>query len=460
MLSKGIVIPLSFANLPVISITFFDKKKRSRRSEREDEVDVPPDGLSIEDLEDLDLDQLESRSSHFSDEGSHHDPCVITLLPGWSFIPSITIALPHKGVREPSFEEAEDEEILEGILKAPLPDTLFSNPREYDRPLKERDVSEFDPETDAIIRPDADTESIVTPKTVPPPAKTPRSLRSELITAPEPSDELDLDQDLKGQAPEVIEPEPTEPEVAMPEIDPLPEDHLIIPEKPERPGPDLNLVVPVAMDRDDLDQMLGGGLPRNSIVLIEGKKGSGVDSFVQRLTYGFLQNNVRVTYISTENATSDFINQMYGSGFMMANHLLGKKILYIPIDSLIRKDRAMAGYIDRLIRSPQLLNEVMIIDRLSTMTENDLDENGHLKLLSYLKGVVTKNRTIILVTDEKQNGIDTIREEAKARMSLSMTDNDDGTLHSVQVLKYPDAIPDAKEEIRFKIEPGLGMVVQ
>jgi archaellum biogenesis ATPase FlaH len=120
----------------------------------------------------------------------------------------------------------------------------------------------------------------------------------------------------------------------------------------------------------------------------------------------------------------------------------------------------MAGYIDRLIRSPQLLNEVMIIDRLSTMTENDLDENGHLKLLSYLKGVVTKNRTIILVTDEKQNGIDTIREEAKARMSLATTDNEGGTLHSVQVLKYPDAIPDAKEEIRFKIEPGLGMVVQ
>ncbi len=212
------------------------------------------------------------------------------------------------------------------------------------------------------------------------------------------------------------------------------------------------------MDRDDLDQMLGGGLPRGSIVLIEGKKGSGVEQFVQRLTYGFLQNEVKVTYISTENATSDFIRQMYGSGFLMANHLLGKKILYIPIDSLIRKDRAMAGYIDRLIRSPQLLNEVMIIDRLSTMTENDLDENGHLKLLSYLKSAVTKDRTIILVTDEKQNGIDTIREEAQARLSMALTEN--GAVHSVQLLKYPDEIPEAKQEIRFKIEPGLGMVVQ
>jgi flagellar protein FlaH len=375
---------------------------------------------------------------------------VITVLPGWSFIPSITIALPRKGKHaEPSFDSAEDAEIIEGIRKAPLPDTLFSQAREYDRPPKDRDVAEFDPETDAIIRPDADTESIVMPMAVPPPAKVNEAKGPEPVCTAESQviSDMDLDLDLDEPMPVALEPE----------VDLLPEDHLIIPEKP---GPDRNLVVPVTMDRDDLDLMLGGGLPRSSIVLIEGKKGSGVEHFVQRLTYGFLQNEVGVTYISTENATSDFIKQMYGSGFLMANHLLGKKILYIPIDSLIRKDRAMAGYIDRLIRSPQLLNEVMIIDRLSTMTENDLDENGHLKLLSYLKGAVTKDRIVILVTDEKQNGIDTIREEARARMSMAVTEKGNETLHTVQVLKYPDAVPEAKQEIRFKIEPGLGMVIQ
>jgi len=107
-----------------------------------------------------------------------------------------------------------------------------------------------------------------------------------------------------------------------------------------------------------------------------------------------------------------------------------------------------------------LLNEVMIIDRLSTMTENDLDENGHLKLLSYLKGAVTRNRTVIIVTDEKQNGIGAIREEARARMSMTLIDEGDGPIHSIQVLRYPEEIPDAQQEIRFKIEPGLGMVVQ
>ncbi len=445
MLSKGIVIPLSFANLPVISITFFDKKKRPRRREEEDEIDVPPDGLSLEDLENMDLDELESRSSKLSEESERDDPGVITILPGWSFIPSITIALPRKKKDTgPHFAQAEVAEIIEGIREAPLPDTLFSPPWENDR-MKDRDVAEFDPETDAIIRPDADTESIITPKAIPPANvgnEGPRPVHSL------PLDELDLDLDLDEEIPDAL----------PPAEEPITDDHLIIPEKPEKIGPDRSVVVPVSMDRDDLDQMLGGGLPRGSIVLIEGKKGSGVEQFVQRLTYGFLQNEVKVTYISTENATSDFIKQMYGSGFLMANHLLGKKILYIPIDSLIRKDRAMAGYIDRLIRSPQLLNEVMIIDRLSTMTENDLDENGHLKLLSYLKGAVTKDRTVILVTDEKQNGIDTIREEARARMSMALTENE--AVHSVQVLKYPDAILEAKQEIRFKIEPGLGMVVQ
>jgi archaeal flagellar protein FlaH len=444
MLSKGFMIPLSFASLPVISITFFDKKKRSRKRQEEEEIDVPPDGLSIEDLESLDLDQLQSHSEKMSERGmSPGDPGVITILPGWSFIPCITIALPRKGKFGDSlFDTAEDAEIIEGIRKAPLPDTLFQPAREHDRAPKDRDVAEFDPQTDAIIRPDADTESIVTPKVAPPPAK-PAKRPGPVMSVGSPGlDDLDLEEKV--------------PDALGPGLE-MPDDHLI---KPEKAGPDRSTIVPVGMDRDDLDVMLGGGLPRGSIVLIEGKKGSGVEQFVQRLTFGFLQNGVGVTYISTENGTSDFIEQMYGSGFLMANHLLGKKILYIPIDSLIRKERATAGYIDRLIRSPQLLNEVMIIDRLSTMTANDQDENGHLKLLSYLKGAVTKNRTVILVTDEKQNGIETIREEARARMSLTVIEDGPETTHSVHVLKYPESVHEAQQEIRFKIEPGLGMVVQ
>jgi hypothetical protein len=44
---------------------------------------------------------------------------------------------------------------------------------------------------------------------------------------------------------------------------------------------------------------------------------------------------------------------------------------------------------------------------------------------------------------------------------MSLTVSEDGEeLHSVQVLKYPEEIPEARQEIHFKIEPGLGMVVQ
>jgi archaeal flagellar protein FlaH len=450
MLSKGLVIPLSFASLPVISITFFDRKKRSRRRAEEEEVDVPPDGLSMEYLENMDLEQLESHSSRIRDSGSDSDLNAIIVIPGWAFIPSITVSIPRKGSHaEPSFNTAEDEEIMEGIRKAPLPDTLFTPSEEHDRPPRNKDVAEFDPVTDAIIRPDADTESIVTPKAIPAPPKV-GAAKQYGGALPDLSSELcapDLDLDLDEKVPGLMGSDDRS----------LPEDNLIL---PESPGPDLSAVVPVTMDRDDLGHMLGGGLPRGSIVLIEGKKGSGVEQFVQRLTYGFLHNGIGVTYISTENATSDFIEQMYGSGFLMANHLLGRRMLYIPIDSLIRKNRTTAGYIDRLIRSPQLLNEVMIIDRLSTMTANDLDENGHLKLLSYLKGVVTKDRTVILVTDEKQNGIETIREEAQARISMVAVGKGEEVMRSVHVLKYPDAFPEAKQEILFKIEPGRGMVVQ
>ena len=268
MLSKGIVIPLSFASLPVISITFFDKKKRSRRSEREDEVDVPPDGLSVEDLEKLDLDQLECQSCKLSDGDSHYGPDVLVVLPGWYFIPSITIALPPKRKNaEPLFDSAEDAEIIEGIRKAPLPDTLFTSAKEYDRPASDRDVAEFDPVTDAIIRPDADTESIVVPKAMLPPVQGAGLSLPEKHGSGLPLDLSDIDLDLDEES-----------AVPMAPVDVmLPDDHLII---PETPAPEPASVLPVNMDRDDLDLMLGGGLPRASIILIEGRKGSGVENLL------------------------------------------------------------------------------------------------------------------------------------------------------------------------------------
>lgn len=62
-------------------------------------------------------------------------------------------------------------------------------------------------------------------------------------------------------------------------------------------------------DHDRLDAELGGGLPRGSIILVEGDYGVGKNALSQRFSYGFCETNHTVTYLSTELAVGGFVHR-------------------------------------------------------------------------------------------------------------------------------------------------------
>ncbi|CAG0961568.1 partial DNA repair protein RadA, partial [Flavobacteriales bacterium] len=59
------------------------------------------------------------------------------------------------------------------------------------------------------------------------------------------------------------------------------------------------------LDRDELNQMLGGGFPKGSLIMIDGPSGSGKSALCQRFAYGLLDNKNTVTYISTQLTTKN-----------------------------------------------------------------------------------------------------------------------------------------------------------
>jgi hypothetical protein len=101
--------------------------------------------------------------------------------------------------------------------------------------------------------PEGATESIMTLETIMPPSQVNEELRPEQVGINiGPTSEIDLDLDLEVPAPNPV----------------------VLPRPKERPVLERWSGVPPGMDRDDLDMMLDGGLPRSSIVLIEGRKGT------------------------------------------------------------------------------------------------------------------------------------------------------------------------------------------
>jgi flagellar protein FlaH len=56
-------------------------------------------------------------------------------------------------------------------------------------------------------------------------------------------------------------------------------------------------IMSVHLERDELNRNLGGGMPVNSLILIEGKDGAGKSIVSQRLCYGLLEHgHTALTY--------------------------------------------------------------------------------------------------------------------------------------------------------------------
>jgi len=128
------------------------------------------------------------------------------------------------------------------------------------------------------------------------------------------------------------------------------------------------------MQRDELNRKLGGGFPPGSIIMIEGGGGSGKSTVCQRLAYGLMENGSSVTYISTQLTTKGFINQMYSLNYKIASFLLKKKLLYIPVLSLMDPTRPRLDFIERLRSGEELFkNDVIIIDTISSLIKHSVN---------------------------------------------------------------------------------------
>jgi len=85
-------------------------------------------------------------------------------------------------------------------------------------------------------------------------------------------------------------------------------------------------------DRDRLNKELGGGIPRGSIVLIEGDYGAGKSALSQRFSYGLVEEGASATLMSTELTVRGFIDQMHSLEYDVVRPLLNEQLLFLHAD--------------------------------------------------------------------------------------------------------------------------------
>jgi flagellar protein FlaH len=216
----------------------------------------------------------------------------------------------------------------------------------------------------------------------------------------------------------------------------------------------------IYLERDELAEKLGGGIPKGSIVFIEGEEGSGRSVLCQRLGFGVLKNGHSLTYISTEMTVKDFIDQMYSLDYLITNHLSTGKLMFIPVYPIIGNPRPKGDFLHKLTTSHQLYrNDVIVIDSFSSLVDAD-DSTDLLAFMSFLKKMANQNKTIILTAEKGKRGLDPLRLASDLYIDLNMKVGGDGIKRMIQVKRYIRARDRVDEMVGFRIEPGIGLVIE
>ena len=72
----------------------------------------------------------------------------------------------------------------------------------------------------------------------------------------------------------------------------------------------------------ELDRRLGGGIPYNTVMLIEGQDAAGKSTFAQQFIWGTLNSGQKAVIYTTEQNVHSFLRQMESLGQDLTDYFL------------------------------------------------------------------------------------------------------------------------------------------
>jgi flagellar protein FlaH len=233
-------------------------------------------------------------------------------------------------------------------------------------------------------------------------------------------------------------------------------------------------------ERDRVNASFGGGLPKHSIVLLEGEHGSGKSVITQRFCKGLCEEDVHVTYVSTEDRASDFISQMRSLEYDVTDHLLTEQMLFLHADvdtyerlqddGVQREGREM---LTRLMQANVMWrSDVVIVDGFDsillqdpryeaareTKNEDDVIQN----LISFFRQVVAEGKTIVLTVNSESltpRALRPLRDTSDVYLSLQMRSVGQEVRRTMVVRKFAGMGEQVEDNIGFDVQSGRGLLI-
>lgn len=235
------------------------------------------------------------------------------------------------------------------------------------------------------------------------------------------------------------------------------------------------MVYRINLDRDELADRLGGGLPRGALVVVEGEFGTGKSILVQRLVYGLLRNGSKVTMVSTELTTLHFIEQMHSLEYGVEEHVFSRSLLFLPVYPVLGFRGRKTDLMDRLLNAKRMYeSDVICIDAFSQLVKDwikalpedasDRYKEERIEDALYLfKLLNAKGKTVILSLqpgDMPDDVASRLKAAADVYLSLKVDSVGGVVSRSIFVRRFSRAEKNVADIVPFRVEPKSGFIVE
>jgi flagellar protein FlaH len=227
--------------------------------------------------------------------------------------------------------------------------------------------------------------------------------------------------------------------------------------------------------RDDVNRAFGGGLPRGSLILLEGGYGSGKSVFSGRFAYGLCEESHAVTLLSTERPVQRFCSQMRALSYPVEEALGTRDLLYLygDVAGLDREGEQAPELLPRLTGSTRMweadvilldsFGEVLRFDReFDRLTRENDRRRAARRVVAFLSSITANGRTVVLTVDPvglPESVMEPFRMLSDGVLELSRTPGGSSARRSVEVRRFAGATGPVRDRIDFSVRPGAGIVI-
>lgn len=219
---------------------------------------------------------------------------------------------------------------------------------------------------------------------------------------------------------------------------------------------------PYEVETDSLADSMGLRLPNRSLMVLQGSVGGGKSIISQRLVHGLLQNGAKILVVTTELTTRGYIEQMESVGYGITSFLASGQLTIFSRFGTVAESRSDVTLTDVLDSPAIKYADIVVFDSASSLMPDIETNEERFKIMQRLREEVSRGRSFLLCIDPDAMDtklLHTLRESAEVVLDL-MTNLIGGTLNrTILVTRFLRAAGPVQSTIGWRVEPGMGFIV-